>query len=854
MADEVEKFVLQYEVSMKDAIARLEQLNEKVESTKKGAGNANKGFKDFATGASDEIGRLVPGIGKISTAIGIMSAGFVAAAVSVGVLAAAVKSVIAMREQYNAQRTVGMDVGVSSMRMEEYQRKMIKHGGGSVSRETTASEVAKIADMQRTAYADLSRVGVEARKFKLLGVDVGGVGKAQVPFNELLSKMGEQFAKMSPSEVQGKAKALGIEENFALALAKQGASIGKITEHTPEELSGRAAAEQSLTEFNTQLAQLEQSFNKLETSVGEKLIPAFVALLDLVDKIVNLIPKDKVTAAAENFANFAQGKEKPSRSFIENYKRHPNAVSGGGVLAAITRTFLARTTDQSGKIAPIGSAEYEREQARKKRAEQAKANAPTAPGATPVTSKVGEGAKDAKTAKSLDEMAAAADRQNVESAQSAAKMTTAINMFAGAVASFANAVDERQAWAAWAGEVGRANSLSGPQGVGRQLPGNGSSDVGKRDYTSEAERSISRPRAYSPSMADTPYDQAFSDAERKYGLPAGILKNMGRVESQFNPNAVSEVGAEGLLQIMPANKKALGITDSFDPNQNIEGAARLMAENLKATKGDLTDALKMYHAGPNRKGWGPKTEAYPVKVLAGFTEPLETRREWSGVPTPADRRGQLAIQKENKERAEVHNNLPKVMGEESYPDQRYKWLPTGNPEVDNAAPIEPNERNTRMPIANRDLQKGESRSAIQLAQVQQNIASRLGVDVLQVQHGGVNRGDVSWATDQLKAGIENQKFNITKELQAVNLPNSTRSKLLSELRAQDTGLKSLERYGPEVLDKQQEGGRSITIGERAIIINLNGVQDPEANAKEITSQLDARLQEIANGAADGIKY
>jgi len=805
VADEVEKFVLQYEVSMKDAITRLEQLNNKVDQVPKGTKKATEGFKDFATGASDEIGRLVPGIGRVTGAIGIMNASFIGAAAAVAVLAAGVKSVMALREQYNTQRVVGMGIGVSSMRVEEYQRKFIKHGEGSVSREKTAEQLKNIADMQHAAYADLTRVGTEARKFKLMGVDVGAVGKPQVPFNELISKMGERFSRLKPAEVQGQAKAFGIDENFAIALSKMGSSIGKVTEHTNEEVEARARAEASLTEFNDELAKLNQSFNTLEISLGQKLLPAFTALIDIVDKIVNLIPKDVVGDFVTNQTNFASGNERPSESFWENMARHP--VAGAGPFGAAYRTYKARTQDTSNLVTPIGSAQEEREKTEVRRLDPNLGNQ-TGKGTVDRTSpvnKTGDAAKDTKTAKSLDELANSADRLNSEASQNAAKMTTAINMFAGAVASFANAIDERQAWAAWAGEAGKASGLTGPRGMGQGPGGNASNNVTGRDYQAEAEASIMASRQPS-TMPATPWDQAFADAERRHGIPAGTLKNQARVESEFNPNAVSEAGAEGLLQIMPANKKALGVKDSFDPLQNIEGAAKLMAENLAATNGNLREALMMYHAGPKREGWGPKTKAYPDKVLKVATEPQATQREWTGVPSVKERAEQRAIQDANRDRNEVRN-----------------------PE------------------------KGEARSSLNLKATQQNIASRLGVDVKQVQQGGVNRGDVEFATSQLEAGVKNQIFNLNKELQAVNLPQSTRTKLMNDVRDQEYGLKQLERYGPEVAERQQEGARSITIGERAIVINLNSVQDPAANAKAISDQLDARLQEIANGAATGVK-
>ncbi|MHB8916351.1 MAG: lytic transglycosylase domain-containing protein, partial [Thiobacillus sp.] len=87
-----------------------------------------------------------------------------------------------------------------------------------------------------------------------------------------------------------------------------------------------------------------------------------------------------------------------------------------------------------------------------------------------------------------------------------------------------------------------------------------------------------------------------------------------------NPNAVSQQGATGLMQIMPANYKALGITNPNDPAQSINGAAKLLAQNLKASGGDLQQAITMYHGGTNPANYGPKTQNYEAKVMAGYNQ------------------------------------------------------------------------------------------------------------------------------------------------------------------------------------------------------------------------------------------
>ncbi|WP_435171155.1 lytic transglycosylase domain-containing protein [Falsirhodobacter sp. 1013] len=94
-----------------------------------------------------------------------------------------------------------------------------------------------------------------------------------------------------------------------------------------------------------------------------------------------------------------------------------------------------------------------------------------------------------------------------------------------------------------------------------------------------------------------------------------------RQESGFNPRAVSPVGAQGLGQLMPATARQLGVTDAFDPHQNLNGAARYFAQQLARFK-DVRLALAAYNAGPHRvEHYGgippfPETRNYVASITA----------------------------------------------------------------------------------------------------------------------------------------------------------------------------------------------------------------------------------------------
>ncbi len=90
----------------------------------------------------------------------------------------------------------------------------------------------------------------------------------------------------------------------------------------------------------------------------------------------------------------------------------------------------------------------------------------------------------------------------------------------------------------------------------------------------------------------------FARAEADFSLPAGLLAAVAQAESGGDPSAVSSAGAQGLMQLMPATARGLGVADPFDPDQAITGAARLLATDLDRFDGSVPLALAAYNAGP----------------------------------------------------------------------------------------------------------------------------------------------------------------------------------------------------------------------------------------------------------------
>jgi soluble lytic murein transglycosylase-like protein len=119
--------------------------------------------------------------------------------------------------------------------------------------------------------------------------------------------------------------------------------------------------------------------------------------------------------------------------------------------------------------------------------------------------------------------------------------------------------------------------------------------------------------------------QIISSAAKRYGVDENLIKSVIKVESNYNPNAVSHAGAQGLMQLMPATARGLGVTDPFDPQQNVLAGTRFLRDMLRRYDGNLDAALAAYNWGPgnvDRKGMAlpRETRDYLSKVKANYQQ------------------------------------------------------------------------------------------------------------------------------------------------------------------------------------------------------------------------------------------
>jgi hypothetical protein len=164
------------------------------------------------------------------------------------------------------------------------------------------------------------------------------------------------------------------------------------------------------------------------------------------------------------------------------------------------------------------------------------------------------------------------------------------------------------------------------------------SDVSSRN-SSDSPRDAALPNSAALNLNLTLREHV-EQAARRTGIDPDFIESVIRIESGYNPAAISPKGARGLMQLMPSTALSLGVRDSFNPVANIDGGSRYLRDLLIRYDGDAIKALAAYNSGPERveqyKGVPPfrETRSYVARVIKDFN-----RRKLSGVEGTATLKG-----------------------------------------------------------------------------------------------------------------------------------------------------------------------------------------------------------------------
>ncbi|WP_250512365.1 transglycosylase SLT domain-containing protein [Caballeronia sp. INDeC2] len=740
----LDEFVIQYQVKVNAAVSELSKLNTKTAETNKSLNAITKGTKEFASTTVRELGKVAPAFDGIASSLRGVSAGFGTASLAVGgftaSLYAAYKTAMLTRDQINGQRQDARASGMGMLRFEDWSHRLV---GGNVTRGNVSDSLKSLRGVLNSAYADRSRTGPENRLLAMLGVQQGA---SPLSTTAAGTQLAARWKGMSAPQVEAEAQMLGMNKDVALAMAKQGGALGTIS-MSPEQLKARQDAIANTAKFNDELAKFNEEMTKLTTTVGGFVLGP---LADFVGGLNKALERSKTD----------HGQPEAGMGTIP--VADGDWTGGKGLSEALKST--EKVTQDVNE-----TARWSREAA--KAAEE----------------------KNKQDQKNVEAAAAADDEDNAAFQAIISQFQLAINSFTDSVNIMSGVTDERHAWAAWAGEVGRASGIGTGANPSSGMPGD--NRPGAFTYNPAAAGAALTGGA-SGSAGSTAYDPIISAAAKKYGMPENVVRGIIGTESTWNPNAKSD-SSYGLMGVNKVNWAKYGLNDKNwnDPAANINAGVAILSDMYKKAGGDQTLALRYYHGGFDKSKWGAVNAAYPAKVLAnggayfGMTGPQANA--WDPKATPA-----------------------------------YGF--TGGPQT--------------------NLRQLNSRDGIQIVGLAKQVAADLSLrDYRQVMTGGVPKADIDWALSNRLSTLLQAHAGLEQRAQLPIANPAARAQLFKDTMDNEHAISNLRTWGGTVAGFGGPGDRLYSRGmTQNNTFNINGATDPQAVGRVVEQHLNRVYHDVAN--------